>query len=100
MTPPLWWIGVDLGQARDYSAITAMRITPTRRLTEDDGGIRHLQTTPIHVDLVHCERLPLGTPYPAVVERVHEIQQRIMEPSALVVDATGVGRPVLDMMGA
>lgn len=98
MTVPLWWIGVDLGQARDYSAITAMRITPTRRLIEDDSGIRQIQTTPLRIDLVHCERLPLGTPYPAVVERVHEIQRQIAHPSALVVDATGVGRPVLDMM--
>lgn len=98
MTAPRWWIGVDLGQSRDYSAITAMQIRGTGHTFEDETGFGVYQTAPIHIDVRHAERLPLGTPYPAVVERCHEIQRQIGEPSALVVDATGVGRPVLDMM--
>ena len=49
----------------------------------------------------HLERFPLGTPYPAIVEAV---KGRMMSPllrgAKLVIDATGVGRPVGDMFNA
>jgi hypothetical protein len=49
----------------------------------------------IHVR--HLERLPLGTPYPQVIERIAALMERLPVAS-LVVDATGVGRPVIDQM--
>ncbi len=48
----------------------------------------------------HLERLPLGTPYPRVVERVGSILASpplADRPTALVIDATGVGTGVVDM---
>ncbi len=49
------------------------------------------------VHVRHLERLPLGTPYPQVIERITALAGEL--PSAsLVVDATGVGRAVLDHM--
>ncbi len=50
----------------------------------------------------HLERVPLGTPYPGVVERVREIvrQPELAGQCALAVDATGVGAPVVDMLRA
>lgn len=48
----------------------------------------------------HLERIPLGTSYPAVVERVKrnlgcfEGRER---PSELIVDSTGVGAPVVNL---
>ena len=50
----------------------------------------------------HLERLPLGTPYPAVAARVAAIvaavAQRTQAQPVLYVDATGVGLPVVDLM--
>src|SRR5580698_6068396 len=54
----------------------------------------------------HLERLPLGTPYTRVVSRVSEIMQHpalagfMGEKGRLVVDATGVGAPVVEMLRA
>ena len=72
-------IGADLGQARDPTAL----------------AVAEIEKPDIHVR--HLERLPLGTPYPKVVERIGAIVDAL--PGAtLVVDATGVGRAVLDQM--
>ena len=44
----------------------------------------------------HIERLPLGTTYPAIVHHVGRVLGRL--PGAeLVIDYTGVGRPVFDL---
>ena len=50
----------------------------------------------------HVERVPLGTPYPRVVERVRQIVQseQLRGRCALAVDATGVGEPVVDLLRA
>ena len=73
-------LGLDLGQAQDLSAI----------------GIIERREAELH--LRHLERLPLGTAYPAVVERVSGLMQALPGRSALVVDAGGPGRPVVDAM--
>jgi len=46
------------------------------------------------------ERIPLGTPYPEVVQRVVEVvEMREFEGRAhLIVDSTGVGTPVVDFL--
>jgi hypothetical protein len=44
--------------------------------------------------LWHVERIRLGTPYPDVVERAGELRGQC----CLMVDATGVGRPVVNML--
>ena len=56
----------------------------------------------------HLERPRLGTPYPAIVDRVQELmrsRQLLIEEAHgytkapyLIVDATGVGRPVVDLI--
>jgi len=51
----------------------------------------------------HLERLPLDTPYPEQVERVRALLSTpplAGRPSALVVDATGVGVGVVDLFAA
>jgi len=72
-------IGADLGQAQDPTAL----------------AVAEVHTPEFHVR--HLERLPLGTPYPKVVERIGDLVDRLPG-AALVVDATGVGRAVLDQM--
>jgi len=49
--------------------------------------------------LRYLHRFALGTPYPAVVDAVRQLLQRPPLPrSYLVVDQTGVGRAVVDML--
>jgi len=45
----------------------------------------------------HLERLPLGTPYPAIVARVGRLLTELPGDPELVIDFTGVGRPIFDM---
>lgn len=81
-------IGVDLGQAQDYTALTVLQRDKT-----DTGNTYQVR---------HLERLPLGTPYPAQVHRVAELFVSVKALGAgtprLIVDQTGVGRPVVDML--
>ncbi len=60
------------------------------RLAQDGAAERQCQ-------LEYLERVPLGTPYPQVIERIAALMERLPVAS-LVVDATGVGRAVLDQM--
>ena len=50
----------------------------------------------------HLERMALGTSYPAVVERVCDVVRMpdLRGRCALLVDATGVGAPVVDLLRA
>jgi hypothetical protein len=45
----------------------------------------------------HLERLPLGTPYPGIVAHVGRLLTKLPGRPELVIDFTGVGRPVFDM---
>lgn len=77
-------VGVDLGQARDYTAVAIAE----REDAERFWGIRYLK------------RFELGTPYPEIVEQVRGLMNRspLRGESVLAVDATGVGRPVFDLL--
>jgi hypothetical protein len=50
--------------------------------------------------LRYLERIPLGTPYPEVVERVVAVtrSRQLAGRCHLAVDGTGVGRPVVDLL--
>lgn len=108
-------IGCDLGQLQDYTAIAIVeRVRPegvTRRpavLSILDGPLaiaehsaesaRLARLDVYHV--VHLERAPLGTPYPAIVDRIGDLIADLPQPSVgqLVLDGTGVGRPVADLV--
>ena len=45
----------------------------------------------------HLERLPLGTPYPAIVAHVSRLLTKLPGHPELAIDFTGVGRPMFDM---
>lgn len=76
-------VGCDLGQAADYTALTVLE-----RGTADVFQMRHI------------ERPRLGTPYPAIVARVKELTETapLAGRCVVVVDATGVGAPVVDLL--
>jgi hypothetical protein len=48
----------------------------------------------------HLERLPLGTSYPGVVAHVGRLLAKLPAGTGVVIDYTGVGRPVFDMFRA
>jgi hypothetical protein len=73
-------MGVDLGQTADYTAITILE-----ERVENSYDVRFL------------ERLR-NTPYPAIVRRLDHLVKRLPERPDMAVDATGVGRPVIDMI--
>ena len=45
----------------------------------------------------HLERVPLGTSYPAIVAHVGRLLTKLPGYPELVIDFTGVGRPIFDM---
>jgi len=77
-----FWIGWDVGQAKDYSAIAILQ----------KEGNRYVVS--------HLERLPLDMSYPQQVESVfqkwHKKPLNTAE-KTLVMDYTGIGRAVLDL---
>lgn len=120
------FVGLDLGQAADYTAVAVVerreegtgewedygpriKLIPVlnaygyghgEHRVEEVGRILHEKTT-THLNIRHLERLPLGTAYPDVVRRVATLLALPdLAGAELVVDATGVGRPVVDMLHA
>lgn len=99
-------VGLDLGQAQDYTALCVLeRIEDARQVPDRTDKHRERMKTeygPHKYECKHLERLPLGTLYPAIVERIKELLEtpELNGQSSLVIDATGVGRPVCDMFRA
>jgi hypothetical protein len=88
-------VGVDLGQTHDPTAIAIVQAH--QWLEHDDAGEVHKRTK---LTVPHLERLPLGTTYPAQVAYVGELLRReplASTPTDLIIDHTGVGRPVFDL---
>jgi hypothetical protein len=82
------YCGLDLGQASDYTAVAlAERVVPP---TDPSNP---------YYDFGHVVRLQRGTAYPAVVTYVTTLvkRARLKGDVTLVLDYTGVGRPVADM---
>ncbi len=90
----MFYLGLDLGQRHDLSAIAVVERRDRARAYQaavfDSMAVRRL------------ERVPLGTPYPQVVARVKAMVQHpaIQGQCVLAVDATGVGAPVVDLLRA
>src|SRR5437773_161594 len=91
-------VGVDLGQAHDYTCIGVLEHIWGRLVFEhpgDEGQVLYLPPDDMQYNLVHLERLPLQTSYPAVAEHVKQRLEAIMPlahcTETLLVDATGVG---------
>lgn len=110
---PTYAIAVDLGQAHDYTAIAILERTAVAGERLDGAPAEPAG----RYDVLHLERQPLGTSYTALPPRLdtllamtrHRWAQRAQPhsprvlypheaPVALVIDYTGVGRPVLDLL--
>lgn len=93
--PSIVRVGADIGQKQDYTAIV---VTEEERRAELP-----------HYVVRSLERLPLGTSYPRVVDRVEEIMATLETRAKprlgprrftveLIVDVTGIGLAIADML--
>lgn len=87
-----YFVGLDLGQAQDYSALAVLQ----RRWVPP--GAPSDQRRPPYA-LRYLKRYPLGTAYPEVFASVRTVLQApALRGALLVVDQTGVGKAVVDML--
>jgi hypothetical protein len=86
------FVGMDLGQPHEFTALAVLE-RPLAFAEDLLAGRR-----PAYA-LRHLRRFPLGTPYPEVMQAVIRLLStaRLSDP-ALVVDQTGVGHAVVDML--
>jgi hypothetical protein len=91
------YVGVDVGQARDPSTVAVVERADVAGEWDAANWCYGLQR---EYRLRYTERVALGTSYPEVVERV----RRVVEARGMTgrrhvaVDATGVGRPVVELL--
>jgi hypothetical protein len=98
------YVGLDLGQSADYTALAVVHSVHMQTLDGQAAKGLHLR---------HLERYPLRTPYPEIVEKVATLvrDERLSpteydpsrgryssRPPSLVVDNTGVGVAVTDLL--
>jgi len=82
-----FFVGLDLGQANDYTALSILeKLPPEGEGKENSYHVRHLERV-------------RGLAYPAIVSKVSEMLRSpaLAGNTALVVDQTGVGAPVVDL---
>jgi hypothetical protein len=95
----IYFAGLDLGQKQDPAALAVVEWAECGG-AGDAAAFEH--GNPSSLSLRHLERMPLGTPYPEVVERVsYTMRSRQLaggERRHLVVDGTGVGPAVVDLL--
>ena len=84
-----FYCGLDLGQAHDFTALAVLECSTNG---PDDS----------HFHCRHLKRFPLRTPYPEIVKQVELLMRSpaLGVTPRLIVDATGVGRPVVDLFRA
>lgn len=95
-----FYVGVDVGSLRDYTAICVVRQRFVVVGDWREAMYRNdLSTARARYELIYLNQLPVGTDYPRIVDEIHRVTSRPEIPRPqLVVDSTGVGRPVIDML--
>jgi hypothetical protein len=123
---PNYYVGLDLGQRADYTALAVLEepiwvpsdewvwarglndqleqrsgwVAPSDLVPDESKRIRRPSSPERPVlALKYLERFELNTPYPAIVKHTATLLARppLAGNAVLLVDATGVGRPVVDM---
>jgi hypothetical protein len=100
------FIGLDLGQAKDFSAlaiIEAVRIVTTATKQAEKPNCTNTKEEITQLNCIHLHRWQLRTSYPSIVADVVEMINGL-DPGrtpngkpVLAIDATGVGAPVVDL---
>ncbi|HEY7153836.1 MAG TPA: hypothetical protein VH575_07735 [Gemmataceae bacterium] len=90
--PAVYIAGLDLGRPHEFTALAILERTEVPIPDDPRRRIRHYAVR-------HLERLPPATPYAEVFARLTDMfAAEPLRASRLVVDYTGVGQPVLDML--
>jgi hypothetical protein len=90
------FLGLDLGQAKDFSALCVIECVRSVNTWSGENEITNL-------NCIHLQRWKLRNPYPAIVADVVRMVNQIkpfQSPNGkpvLAIDATGVGAPVVDL---
>jgi hypothetical protein len=108
-----YFVGIDLGLVSEPTAIVVVESNTRRFLRLDERQVGDMisvdpvfllpdarETTkhpPVSYALRHIERLEGGTGYPQIARRLKKLTQELPEPQ-LVVDVTGVGKAVMDLL--
>lgn len=102
-------IGVDIGQQRDPTAIAVVEEVQPRSPIQSGwrpaGTVVEPKPTGSIYTVRFLERLALGTPYPEVARRVADVALGVTQQGKrvwpeLLIDVTGVGRPVGELVQA
>jgi hypothetical protein len=107
MKPNPFCIGLDLGQSNDYTPLAIVETVAGHGRVDRT----HKKLQP-HLHLRHLERYPLRTPYPEIADGVaalvgdedllrhttDEMLRTVTHYPELVIDQTGVGAPVADLL--
>jgi hypothetical protein len=89
-----YYVGLDLGQSRDHSALAVVERAEV--FLDEMDWVTYEQRRARRFRVRYLERVRLGTPYPDVREVVR--WPALVGRCTLVMDATGVGAPVLDLL--
>lgn len=99
-----FFAGIDFGQVNDWTPIAVIeRIRPVVRVGIHHGLVpqakHEVKQIPTKLDLVHLERIPLGTLYPAQARHIAGLlKSPVLDGVQSYVDITGVGRGPYDML--
>lgn len=104
IAPTRWIVSCDIGQSIDPTAVCIMSVSApsdvAAAITPYDLEIATAKKYPPRIDVRHLERLPLRTNYVDVVAHISALMRRPpldrCRPQ-LVLDSTGVGRPIVDL---
>jgi hypothetical protein len=102
-------MGLDVGQKRDH---TAMAVVERAELTyRERDPLTWAPFQSVEYRLRFLQRMPLGMAYPEMIQKVEQVVSALRQrcktweyhgrgalSMALVVDATGVGAPVVDLL--
>lgn len=107
-----FFLGVELGQVSDMTALAVVESQTLQFLRTDKvrqenwvdvypvyqalDGTETRDHPPVNFALRHLERMLPGTGYPEIVSRVEALHRQLRNPTVLV-DATGVGRPAVEL---
>src|SRR5260370_16521671 len=113
MAPISYFVGLDLGQTSEYTALAILERTQPSNQTDSSemfgiGRCSDPDSVPVYENtsnkekfyaVRHLERFPLGTSYPTICDRVVDLfDEPPLSNGTLVVDQTGVGRPIVDII--
>lgn len=95
-----FFVGVSLGQMREHTGIAVVeRITQQREVITPTCGIEYEDADlPPRFQCTHLERVPVGTRYPKIVERLIHLKDSLGEGTSILADITMAGRPVSQLM--